>query len=69
MMQYVLVAHASKRSELGERGASAVEYGLLVAGIAALALAVVFMFGDVLDDIFTNTCNSIGQSQGVNCNN
>src|SRR5690242_18498536 len=28
-----------------ERGASAVEYGLLVAGIAALILAVVFAFG------------------------
>ena len=43
-----------------EDGASAVEYGLLVAGIAALVVAIVFAFGGVVSDLFTGTCDSIG---------
>jgi len=52
-----------------ERGASAVEYGLLVAGIAAIIIAAVFLLGQgVLNDLFTETCNSIGQNlNGNNC--
>ena len=42
-----------------ERGASAVEYGLLVAGIAALIVAVVFLFGGAISDIFKETCDSV----------
>ena len=44
---------------MAEDGASAVEYGLLVAGIAALIVAVVFIFGGMINDVFTGTCNSI----------
>lgn len=43
-----------------EDGASAVEYGLLVAGIAGLVTAIVFAFGGVVSDLFTGTCDSIG---------
>ena len=43
--------HAS-RAERDERGASAVEYGLLVAGIAALIVAVVFVFGGMISNVF-----------------
>jgi pilus assembly protein Flp/PilA len=46
-----------------EDGASAVEYGLLVAGIAALIVAVVFLFGGVVKDTFNKTCGKI--SSGV----
>jgi pilus assembly protein Flp/PilA len=46
-------------SRRDEDGASAVEYGLLVAGIAALIVAVVFVFGGVIKDAFSGTCNSI----------
>jgi pilus assembly protein Flp/PilA len=42
-----------------EDGASAVEYGLLVAGIAALIVAVVFLFGGMIKNIFSNTCTQI----------
>ena len=38
---------------MDERGASAVEYGLLVAGIAALIVAVVFLFGGFISGIFS----------------
>ena len=42
-----------------ENGASAVEYGLLVAGIAALIVAIVFLFGGVIKDAFNKTCGKI----------
>src|SRR4029079_10226986 len=43
-----------------EDGASAVEYGLLVAAIAAVIVIIVFMLGGVIKDAFKNTCNAIG---------
>ena len=41
-----------------ERGASAVEYGLLIAGIAALIVLVVFAFGGTIQSVFQDTCDS-----------
>ena len=43
-----------------EDGASAVEYGLLVAGIAALVVAVVFLFGGMIGGMFSDTCDDVG---------
>jgi pilus assembly protein Flp/PilA len=45
-----------------EQGASAVEYGLLVAAIAALIVLIVFALGGVVKDVFTNTCKSVQAS-------
>ena len=46
-------------------GASAVEYALLIAGIAGLIAGIVFLFGPhVRDDLFGNTCNSISNQTG-----
>jgi len=45
-----------------EDGASAVEYGLLVAGIAALIVAVVFVFGGMISNVFQGTCDTINGS-------
>jgi pilus assembly protein Flp/PilA len=42
-----------------EDGASAVEYGLLLAGVASLIIAIVFLFGGAVSDLFDNTCDSI----------
>lgn len=42
-----------------EDGASAVEYGLLVAAIAALIVLIVFVLGGLIEDKFTETCSSI----------
>ena len=42
-----------------EQGASAVEYGLLVAAIAALIVLIVFALGGVVKEVFTNTCDTI----------
>ena len=53
---------ASRRDE---DGASAVEYGLLVAGIAALIVAVVFLFGGMISNVFSSTCNKITTSATI----
>jgi pilus assembly protein Flp/PilA len=42
-----------------EKGASAVEYGLLVAAIAALIVVIVFALGGVVKEVFSSTCNTI----------
>ena len=49
---------------IDEDGASAVEYGLLVAGVAALIVAVVFFFGGAVSDLFGNTCDTVGTGSG-----
>jgi pilus assembly protein Flp/PilA len=45
-----------------EEGASAVEYGLLVAAIAALIVIVVFALGGIIKGVFKNTCDAIGSN-------
>jgi pilus assembly protein Flp/PilA len=45
-----------------ERGASAVEYGLLVAAIAALIVVIVFALGGVVRDVFQGTCETISSN-------
>ena len=54
---------------MDERGASAVEYGLLVAGIAAIIVLVVFAFGTQIKAVFQDTCNSVqsGSGSGTGC--
>ncbi len=54
-------------SKRDEEGASAVEYGLLVAGIAAVIVAIVFLLGGVIKDAFQTTCDTIasGTSGGA----
>ena len=54
-----------RRRSARERGASAVEYGLLIAGIAALIVVIVFAFGDNLTGIFKNTCSKVSASAGT----
>jgi pilus assembly protein Flp/PilA len=61
-LRFLIRARVAKGDE---RGASAVEYGLLIAGIAALIIVVVFAFGGVLNDVFGTTCNSVGTHAGV----
>jgi pilus assembly protein Flp/PilA len=63
MLDYLRIMFDTRLPQRDERGASAVEYGLLVAGIAALIVAIVFAFGGVvMQDLFKNTCDSVAQS-------
>ena len=45
-----------------EQGASAVEYGLLVALIAAIVVLAVFAMGSLVRNTFSDTCTSIEQN-------
>lgn len=62
MLNYLTAMFVAKKAEMDERGASAVEYGLLIAGIAALIVAIVFIFGGALNDIFQETCDDVTAS-------
>lgn len=42
-----------------EDGASAVEYGLLVAAIAAVIVIIVFALGGLIKQAFSSTCSNI----------
>ena len=55
MLEFIRTVTARRNDD----GASAVEYGLLVAGIAALIVAVVFLFGGMITGIFNNTCAKV----------
>ena len=52
MLDYLRIMLNARLAKMDERGASAVEYGLLIAGIAALIVVVVFAFGGVIKNIF-----------------
>ena len=43
----------------GDDGASAVEYGLLIAGIASIVMIVVFALGGFVKESFQGTCDQI----------
>ena len=59
MLDFLKIMIDARFAKLDERGASAVEYGLLIAGIAALIVAVVFAFKDTIIGLFNDTCNSV----------
>jgi pilus assembly protein Flp/PilA len=50
--------------ELRDRGASSVEYGLLIAGIAGMIVLIVFALGPMVRESFDNTCDQIQAEQG-----
>ncbi len=60
MLDYLRIVMNARLAKLDERGASAVEYGLLVAGIAAVIVLVVIFLGDNIKDAFQETCNAVG---------
>jgi pilus assembly protein Flp/PilA len=67
MVDYLRILFNARLAKMEERGASAVEYGLLIAGIAALIVAVVFIFGGNISKIFDNTCKSVSGQSGGTC--
>jgi pilus assembly protein Flp/PilA len=59
MINYFKIMINARLAKMEERGASAVEYGLLIAGIAALIVVAVFALGPIVKDAFTDTCTEI----------
>ena len=62
MLDYLRIMLDARIARKDERGASAVEYGLLITGIAAVIVAIVFIFGGKLRSIFSNTCKSVNSN-------
>ena len=48
-----------------ETGASAVEYGLMIAGVAGLIVAATFVFGGFVADAFAQNCTTVRDQVGV----
>lgn len=48
-----------------DEGASAVEYGLLIAAVAAVIVIVIFALGGVVKSIFGSTCSSVSSAASV----
>ena len=55
MVKYLQILLNARLAKMEERGASAVEYGLLVALIAGVIVGAVIILGDTLDGVFTDT--------------
>ena len=55
-------------SRAQEDGGSAVEYGLLAAGIAGVVAATVFLFGSSVLGLFKQTCDSINTAASAASN-
>ena len=56
---------AVRRHVKDDKGASAVEYGLLIAAIAAVIVVVVFALGNVVKNKFSNTCTGVNGGTGT----
>jgi pilus assembly protein Flp/PilA len=68
MLDYVRIILAARLERMDQRGASAVEYGLLIAGIAAIIAVAVYAFGGGVNGLFSNTCKTFnGQSHSGSC--
>ena len=63
MLEFIRAAR--KRDD----GASAVEYGLLVAAIAAIIVLVVFALGGYVKGAFKDTCDDIASGGGSTTSN
>jgi pilus assembly protein Flp/PilA len=59
MIQYLQILLNARFAKMDERGATAVEYGLLVALIAIAIIAAVLLLGGNLRDLFDKVANSV----------
>ena len=59
MIEYLTILLNARKEKMDERGASAVEYGLLVAGIAAVIVLVVIALGGKIKGAFSTTCSAL----------
>ena len=64
MLELIRNLTSAKRRD--DEGASAVEYGLLVAAIAAIIILVVFAVGSWVKGAFKDTCSAFNSSGSVN---
>jgi pilus assembly protein Flp/PilA len=65
MLDYLRIVLNGRLAHREQDGASAVEYALLIAGIAALLVLVIYAFGGMLVGVFSGTCQNIGTHAGA----
>lgn len=61
----IIIALNDKRKS--EEGATAVEYGLMVAAIAAIIVGVVFAIGTLVNGAFETTRDCLSSQGGAGC--
>ena len=59
---FIWVALQKLRGALDDRGASAVEYALMVAAIAAVVVGAAFALGTTTHDSLQNSCGKVFES-------
>ncbi|MDO3396147.1 Flp family type IVb pilin [Nocardioides sp. SOB44] len=59
MLQFLITMINGQKAKMDERGASAVEYGLLIAGIAAAVILALTFLTPVVGAMFTETSKDI----------
>ncbi|MDN5745456.1 MAG: Flp family type IVb pilin [Nocardioidaceae bacterium] len=59
MIQYLQILLNSRFAKMEERGATAVEYGLLVALIAAVIVTIVATLGTQISEAFTSVSSKL----------
>lgn len=62
---HALLTVLGRRFEDKSKGATAVEYGIMVAAIAAVIIAIVITLGGQLNTVFTNVSTKLGLIPGV----
>src|SRR5207248_428025 len=62
LMHYIWAVRNRARED---EGATAVEYGLMVAAIAAVIVLVVFLLGKYVFGAFSKTCDGIQKNSGI----
>ena len=62
-----LISRPPLSSKQRERGATAVEYGLLITGVAALSVLAVYAFGGSVLGLFTDSCGAVTDQTGGGC--
>jgi pilus assembly protein Flp/PilA len=67
MLGHLRKAFSRAARTTAEKGASAVEYGLMVAAIAALIVGTVFALGGFVKATFDKTCSAITASASPTC--
>jgi pilus assembly protein Flp/PilA len=68
MLDFLRILLDARSAKLHERGASAVEYALLISGITALIVVIVYAFGAGVNGLFGDTCGSVtAQTGGGGC--
>ena len=56
-----------KRKRHSERGASSVEYGLLIAGIAVVIAVAFYALGGMTVEMFDHTCDEFDAHVAASC--